>query len=365
MPHALILGAGIAGLASAIALRREGWSVEIADRAPALAPLGAALTLWPNAIAALRLLGAAERIEQEAAPVRRMLLATTGGTRLIDRPVADTRLPVRPLLQEALREVCADVPLRLDSEAVTLDPGGTTVSFADGKQTTADLVIVADGIHSRLGSAITGTEAHYCGYTGVVALSDTVMDDDHDGVGAEYWGRHERFGLFDLGGGKRYWFYMRTAAEDAEFDDLAGRATRFPAAIACALAATPDERRHRWPIHAKPPPRRLIRRRAICVGDAGHAMEPNLGQGACQAIEDALALGIAARTARLDDVPRVFEALRLRRVRTMVRRSAEGGRAVHGSVPTQVAMRFGLRLVPRAVSEFTIGGLQRLPDYRR
>lgn len=364
MPHALVVGAGIAGLASAIALQRAGWSVEIVDRAPALEPLGAALSLWPNAMAALRQLGAAEMVERRAGAIRRMRLETVAGVRLVDRAITDGRLPTRPALQGVLHELVGDSMVTLGREAVTLDTEAGLVGFADGSDARADLVVVADGIHSTLARAVTRTEVHYCGYTGVVALSDTVAPDGHEGIAAEYWGRHERFGLFDLGNGRRYWFYMATAAEDVEFGDLTVEASRLPPAVAAAVVATPMPTRHRWPIHAKPPPHRVACGRAVCVGDAAHAMEPNLGQGACQAIEDAVALGVVARTRRPEDLGAAFEAMRLDRIRRIVARAAEGGRAVHGSLPVQIAMRLGLRVMPVAVKERMIGGIQRLPDYR-
>jgi 2-polyprenyl-6-methoxyphenol hydroxylase-like FAD-dependent oxidoreductase len=84
-------------------------------------------------------------------------------------------------------------------------------------------------------------------------------------------------------------------------------------------------------VHARGAPARLGRGRIICVGDAAHAMEPNLGQGGCQGIEDAIALGAVARRAPPEKVLRAFEALRLSRIRQVVRQSRLGAMAVHGA----------------------------------
>jgi 2-polyprenyl-6-methoxyphenol hydroxylase-like FAD-dependent oxidoreductase len=366
-PTALVIGAGIAGLASAAALLHAGWAVEVVERAPELRPVGAALSLWPNAMAGLRRLGAATRIEAEAAPIARMLLATRGGATLIDRAVTDAYLPTRALLQAALREAVGDVSVEFGrevAELVSAERG--EVRLADGERRSADLVVAADGIRSTVGRAVAGDEARHCGYGGVVALSEVVDGAMPAGLAAEYWGRHERFGVCDLGGGRCYWFHMRTARAGEPAPTLgviAARAESWPALVRDALAATPADRLIPWPIHAKPAPRRLARGRVVCVGDAGHAMEPNLGQGACQAIEDAAALGAAAARVDPAEVPALFEAMRLARVRRVVGRAAEGGYAAHGPVAVQAAMRAALRIMPGAMKERVAAGVQTMPDY--
>lgn len=366
-PTALVVGAGIAGLAAAIALRRAGYDVEVHERAPELRAVGAALSLWSNAMAGLRRLGAANAIEARAEPIARMLLATRSGSALIDRPVVDAFLPTRALLQAALLDGLGDTPLHLGRAAIRIVSAERgEVLFDDGETRSADLVIVADGIRSVLATALDGGAPTYRGYTGVVALSDAVDGRAGEGVAAEYWDRHERFGVLDVGGGRRYWFHMRNAPADAPapgLDELVERARGWPAPVRDAVGATPPGRLIGWPIHAKRAPGRLARGRVVCMGDAGHAMEPNLGQGACQAIEDAVALGAAAGRAEAGAVPELFEAMRLARVRTTVRRSAEGGRAVHGSLPVRALMRAGLRLAPAGVRERMIAGLQTMPDY--
>jgi 2-polyprenyl-6-methoxyphenol hydroxylase-like FAD-dependent oxidoreductase len=369
---ALVIGAGTAGLAATIALRRAGWSVELVERAPELRAVGAALSLWPNAVEGLRRLDAAGRIEGQAAPIRRMLLATRtrGGSwaRLIDRAVVgDAFLVPRALLQDALLDAIGDVPIAFGVEAVGLVSAERgEVGFADGSRRSADLVVVADGLRSPVARAVIGTEPAHAGYAGVVAMSDPVAEDGVGGLAAEYWGRHERFGVCDLGAGRRYWFHMRTAAAGApalSHHQIASRAEAWPASVRAAVAATPPDRLIPWPIHAKPPPRRLGKGRVVCVGDAGHAMEPNLGQGACQAIEDAVALAAAVARGGAEEVPGLFETMRLKRARAVVRRSAEGGRAVHGPGVVQGIMRAGLKVVPNTIQERMVAGMQTLPPY--
>lgn len=374
MPTAIVVGAGIAGLAAAIALRDAGYTVSVHDRAAAIDPIGAALSLWPNAVEALRRLGALPAIAAGAGPIDAMLLAKRCGTPIIGpHPIArdsngDPRayLATRSLLRRALRDALgADVSLHLGRRATGFDQDrhGASVTFDDGSRGTADLVIVADGIHSAIATTLLGSPPTYRGYGGVLAISDPTAIGASGSI-SEYWGRGERFGVGDCGGGRRYWFYMRDAAEDAAAPSLAeieARVSGWPEDVVGAIGATPQHRLVPFAVHARAAPSRLGRGRVICVGDAAHAMELNLGQGACQAIEDAVVLGtLAARYDPAAVLPR-FEAARLARVRSIVRRSASGKRGAHGAVLGQIATGYALRLLPAALHTRVISEMHRPP----
>lgn len=264
----------------------------------------------------------------------------------------------------ALADALPDGALRLGRDVAGVDMDGAVpmIRFADGGTQQADLIVDAGGLRSV---ALTAGTPNYRGYGGVVALSDPVGEDEGTGVAAEYWGRHERFGLFELPGHRRYWFFMRTApaaaAPPARAEVLA-RADEFVSAIGRAVAATPPERLIPFAIHARPAPRDLGRGRLIRVGDAAHAMEPNLGQGACQAIEDAVALEAAAALGPDAMLP-AFEAMRLKRVAMIVRRAAEGRLGAHGPLAAQWTMRATLRLLPASASDRLARTIQTMPAY--
>ena len=170
--------------------------------------------------------------------------------------------------------------------------------------------------------------------------------------------------MLDLGHERRYWFYMHDApAPTPSRDDLLRRAADWPASVAAAVEATPAERFIPVAITARPVPRRLGVGRIVCVGDAAHAMAPNLGQGACQALEDAVALGAIAGRVGAADIADAFTRARRWRVATVMRRAAEGGVAVHGARPVQAAMRTALRLAPALLHRRLVDGLYRLPAY--
>ena len=369
--RAIVLGGGIAGLSAALALRRAGWAVELFEQAPALQPLGAAISLWPNAMAALRLLGVAAPIEAAAVPIAAMLLATQAGRPLLGPwPVDAARhgetayLPTRALVQQVLFDALTDVPVRLArrAESVRDLADRAVVRLDDGEEREADLLVAADGIWSSIGTTVARNPPRPCGYGGVLALSDAVAGEPLDGLAAEYWGAAERFGVFDLGAGRRYWFFMaRDGAVALDHGSLTARARDWPASVGAAIAATPPERLLPVSISARPAPSRLAQGRVIAVGDAAHAMEPNLGQGACQAIEDAAALGVLAARLPPDEVGAAFDRARRGRVTGMMARAREGGWAAHGSTLTRAAWRTMFRLTPPTLHRRMIAGLYRPP----
>ena len=369
---AIVLGGGIAGLSAAIALRRAGYRLSVYEQAEAIAPMGAAISLWPNAVAALRALGVLEPIATAAAPITAMLLATREGRPLLGPwPVGKARhgeaayLPTRALIQTTLRDALGDTPLHLGRQAVTVRDTGAAaeVAFADGSTVTADLLVSADGIWSKTATAMLDNPPRPSGYGGVLALSDPADGPPLDGLAAEYWGPGERFGVFDLGGARRYWFYMqREPARTPDRATLLARAAGWPAAVAAAIRATPPERLTPVSIAARSVPRRFGAGRIVCLGDAAHAMEPNLGQGACQALEDAVALGRLAGQVAPEQIAARLTRARRPRVAFMMRRAAEGGQGAHGHPAVRAVWRTLFRLTPSALNARLVAGLYRMPS---
>lgn len=302
-----------------------------------------------------------------------MLLATQDGRPVMGPWAVDPArhgerayLPTRALIQGALQASLGPSALHLGRRVVAVEDRGPAaiVTFAGGEEIEADLIVAADGIRSATGTKTCGNPPRACGYGGVLALSDPADGPPLDGLAAEYWGRGERFGVFDLGGGRRYWFYMQgEPAPTPRRDALLAKAASWPASVAAAIAATSADRLIPISIHARPVPRRLGAGRIVAVGDAAHAMEPNLGQGACQALEDAVALGELARHVAPGDLAPAFDRARRRRVAGMMRRAAEGGQAAHGSPVAQLAWRSLLRLLPMPLHRHVTDGFYRLPSY--
>lgn len=362
MPTAVVLGGGIAGLSAGIALIRAGWDVTVLERAATLEPVGGALSLWPNATDALARLGVLDAVRARAMPFTRLLLADSGGRPIVGPRATDglALIVTRADLQAALVDALPGGRLQLAREVVAVGEGAVTL--ADGARIEADLIVDAGGIRSIAGQG----DATYRGYGGVVALSDPLAG-GLDGLGAEYWGTGERFGVFEITRRRRYWFYMRDQVEGAvapTHDEAMRRAEGWPASVAAAIAATPPARLTPFAVHAGPSPRSLGGEGVLRVGDAAHAMEPNLGQGACQAIEDAIALGAVARALPVDAIVPAMERLRLKRIAFIVDRSAEGRHGVHGNAVKQQAVRTAMRLIPATITGAIMRRAHTLPSYK-
>jgi 2-polyprenyl-6-methoxyphenol hydroxylase-like FAD-dependent oxidoreductase len=349
--NVIVSGGGLGGLAVAAGLCQTGWRVTVFEQAPQFAPLGAGITLAPNAIRALDWLGVGTALRQRSVatgaaglrtPSGRWLLRTT-----VDELTARQGLPAYALhradLHMMLLDAAADADLCTGHRVthVSTDANGADVHYvtADGPNTArADLAVAADGVHSWSRQALFPSHpgwsyADYITWRGVAPADAAPAQ--LPGITATY-GRGEAFGVVPLADGRVYWFAaaigpQHTGVND-DINDLAARFAGWHEPIPALLAATPAEALLRHPIHhlATPLPTYVTGRVAL-LGDAAHAMTPDLGQGAAQALEDAVVL--SARLAGATDVgPALagYNADRRERTQKMVRASARVGRLMAG-----------------------------------
>lgn len=304
---AIIIGGGIAGLTTAIALRRLGLRVTVYERAAEIHEVGAGLTLWGNAVKALSRLGLGRAVQAAGMPGLGGTIRTWNGATLVGLSGAKIEAALgaanvgihRADLQRLLLDAVGPDIVRLDATCVgcAQDERGVTVRFADGRSDRADMLIAADGIHSVIRTQLFDKQPpRYSGYTawrGVAALAHPDLRGDS---AFEAWGCGQRFGMVQVGQGRVYWFATRNAPQ-GQGDGPGGRKSDLLALfggwhtpIPDLIQATDEAAILRNDIIDREPLPRWTDGRVTLVGDAAHPMTPNLGQGACQAIEDALAL---------------------------------------------------------------------------
>lgn len=360
----VVVGGGIGGVSAALALTRLGHEVVVLERVEAAVDAGSGITLFPNAMAALDAIDVGDAVRAAGIP----LPAGSGGLRTPSGRVlvgAGSARAVQGLyafhradLHRALRTLLPPGVLRVGHGVVAVrsDPDGAEVAVAGRPPIDAALVVAADGWRSPIRRTLHPDYPgpRYAGYTSWRAVTSRPVD--LGGVAGETWGVGERFGILPLADGRAYWFAVANLPAGTVVDPYAEVLRRFGGwhdPIPALLSATDPDAVLALDIHdlALPLPSFTSGRVAL-LGDAAHAMTPDLGQGAGQAIEDAVVLA-----AELTRGPTVAEALerydveRRKRTGRLVRTARRTGRLAQADGRLTVAARtFLMSRIPPSVS---------------
>ena len=352
-----IIGGGIGGLTTAIALQRHGFETHIYEAAEELNAVGAGIMVPPNALQVLDRLGLAEAVRAEGTPSRlaEVYDYRAGLLQVIDLAAVERRWdwPTvaihRARLQRVLVSGVAPGSLYLGKACrrVVADGRQAGVEFADGSETHADIVVGADGIRSVTRHAVQpDVQLRYSGQTSYRAVVPFELPPELVGVAREIWGPGRRFGFTAIGHGEVYWYATLDAAEgERDVPGAVGRRlatlfTTFPAPIGDLIAATPDDRILRTDMYDFRPIPSWHQGRIVLLGDAAHATTPNLGQGGAQAIEDAWVLADRLSAGPNPETAiREYERIRMPKARMVVKRSWTLGRVAHLSNPLARQLR--------------------------
>ncbi len=379
-----IIGAGIAGLTTAIALRkyRPELDLEIFEGSPELKPLGAGLVLAANAIMAYERLGVSDAVLSVGNVLEHFeVLDSTGRVITRNDNLAINRnlhtvsnfAVHRADLQRVLLAQIHGTPVHFGKKASDFlqDGHGVLVRFADGTETRTDYVLATDGIHSVFRKKLLPqSHIRYAGYTCWRGVTDLTGFENLSGLkltgASETWGLGKRFGIVPLTDGRIYWFACLNAPKqgDGRFaafgkKELLDTFGDLHAPIADIIGAT-DLARLIWnDIIDFPPVARFAFDRVLLLGDSAHATTPNMGQGACQAIEGAAILGnTLAEQPDLAKAFKAFEQKRLKRTAFIVNRSWQIGKIAQAANPLLARLRnFAFRLVPASMNERQVRAL--------
>ena len=375
---AVVVGGGIGGLAAAIGLRRIGWKATVVERAPVLGDVGAGISLHANGIRALDALGVGEAVREAARP------QYTGGTRVpggswlarMDGTVLERELgtPIvgipRAVLHRLLRAALPSECLVVGAEATSVDrtgPGRVRIPLGD-TVLEADLVVAADGVGSRLRAQLFPQHPGpvYSGSTVLRAVTEHPVELDTDFELT--WGKGAEFGHIAFTDGRAEWHAVLNSPPGVRYQDaltaMRDRFGHWHEPIPALLDATrPDAVLHHDIHELVTPLPAFTAGRIALLGDAAHAMTPNLGQGACQALEDAAVLAAALATGpTVESALTRYDAQRRPRSQSVARAARQAGRMGQQLTnPLAVALRnTALRLAP---SRATVHAVLRHADW--
>jgi 2-polyprenyl-6-methoxyphenol hydroxylase-like FAD-dependent oxidoreductase len=306
MDEIAVIGGGIGGLCTAIALRNRGYQPQVYEQTAEFRPVGSGIWIPPNGMAALDRLGTADTIEDAGVSLDGTEIESNAGTTLmsadltahaqelgIGRALTSIR---RPTLQEELLSCLPSESVHLDMECVEIDSTGPTVAFADGTSISPTLVIGADGVRSAVRSSLfPDVSIRFAGAVTYRGLVNQSLPTQAYRVGTAIWGDGGRFGYSAVEQDCAWWFFAipgRSADDVPNMDqsDLTSRCQSFPEPAAEFVSNTPPEALIRTPLGDLPSLERWHENRVTLLGDAAHAMTPNLAQGSAQAMEDAVVL---------------------------------------------------------------------------
>ncbi|WPP53210.1 FAD-dependent monooxygenase [Catalinimonas niigatensis] len=370
MKKILIIGGGIGGLCAAIALQRKGFEAHVYEKATVIKALGAGLSLSVNAVLALRQIGLDEELMKAGQTLRYMNIPDQWGkliTQTDIEPVARQfgaanfsihRAVLHEILMSHLQE--GSLHLGKSFSHVTQDAQEVRVDFEDGTQAVGEVLLAFDGIHSAVrGQLLPEVKPRYAGYTCWRAVIDYRPAAMQENQATETWGKAGRFGIVPLKNNKIYWFATVNAPEQDAYmrsfgvEELKKHFKEYHSPIPEILSHTRNEQLLWNDIIDLKPIGKYVFGRVVLAGDAAHATTPNMGQGACMAIEDAIVL--ANQLAQLNDVEKAlqrYEAMRMKRTQQIVRTSYQLGKVAQWENGVLSVLRnAALRRMPESVRQ--------------
>lgn len=337
-----IIGAGMGGLTTGIALKKFGHKVTIYEQAEKILPVGAAISLWSNGVKCLNYLGLTEQVAKLGGQMDQLAYidGLTGDTMtqfsllpLIEEVGQRPYPVVRADLQNMLMDEFGREDIQLGKKMVELQEqkDGVLVKFADGTEIKTDLLIGADGTHSItrayvLGEQVSRRYAGYVNWNGLVEISEKLTPADQ---WTTFVGQGKRVSLMPVADGKFYFFFDVPLPVDlennrAEYKTLLKQYFEgWCAPVQHLIDALDEQKTNRVEIHDIEPFAQFYKGRVVIVGDAAHSTTPDIGQGGCQAMEDAiyLARSLQINTLGLEDALKRYQNKRNERANELVLRA--------------------------------------------
>jgi FAD-dependent urate hydroxylase len=349
----IIIGSGMAGLAAGIAMRQAGYEVEIYEKTSKLRPAGAGISLWSNGIKVLNKLGLGKEVAAIGGEMNCMEYRNHQGEVLnqvnlmpLVEQVGQRPYPVsRTDLQQMMLTAFGEGDVRMGMRCIEVKQGAdsATAIFEDGSTATGDVIIGADGIHSVVREYLNDgkVEPRYAGYinwNGIVEASPDLAESD---VWVIYVGEGKRASMMPIGG-NRFYFFMGcpkpkgTKVEPKDIRaELKSTFVGWAQPVQNLIEKLNPEQVNRLEISDIDPLPHLVKGRIALVGDSAHATTPTLGQGGCQAMEDAevLCRYLVTTNISVEDALKRYETERKARVAQLVLKARKRTDTIYNKEP--------------------------------
>jgi len=356
-----IIGAGIGGLTMAIALEKKGFTPTIYEQTEQIKPVGAGILLGHNAMQVFEKLGLRTSIEANGNHITDIVITKPNLKQLskVDLAYFDKRFNVkntvihRGVLQQILIDQLKTTTLVLGHKLKTISKTktGHKLEFYNGKIIQSETLIAADGIHSnvrtQLFTPVKFRHANQMCWRGIAHFN---LPRTHYSELNEAWGTSSRFGFVQIDANKVYWYALKSFKKDKtelSQNSIETYYNNYDSIIQNIIKATPKEQINTAEIIDFKPISNWHNKNVCLIGDAAHALTPNMGQGACQAIEDAFILAECMAKHDMNKAFELFQHLRLPKANLVVKASWVIGKMAHIPNPVLIELRNQImRLTP-------------------
>lgn len=362
-----IIGAGIGGLTTAIALKQRNIPARIFEQAPSLKPVGAGIILANNAMQIFQKLGLANKISAQGATISKVCITNPhlqplqcNSLRQFEKQYGVQNIALhRATLQDLLMDALNANTVQLGHELTRIDcvKNKHHLHFHQKPSVSSKLLIGADGIHSRVREHLFAPSCYrsakqHC-WRGIATFN---LPTHLQNQLSEAWGKGTRFGIVPIGQQRVYWYALKS--HHIQSNTLADLFTDYDPIIREIIHATPLHNIHNADIYDLTPLTSWVSENACLLGDAAHAMTPNLGQGACQAIEDAYTLADCLSRDSIKSALLRYQDKRMKRVYRLVQTSRQLGIVAHQTYLLPVFLRNTImKLTPSIFSDRQVANL--------
>ncbi|RBW57553.1 monooxygenase [Tenacibaculum sp. E3R01] len=361
-----IIGAGIGGLTMAIALEQKGFKTRVFEQTENIKPIGAGIILANNAMQVYKALRLHKIIEEKGNHISSLNITKPDLIPLskVNLSAFEHKFGVkniaihRAVLQQILIDQLSSSSLKLNYklEKITKNSNGHTLKFKTGQTIQSSTLIAADGLNSivrqQLFSKTNIRNVQQFCWRGI---TDYSLPLKYQNELNEAWGKSNRFGFVQIAKNKVYWYALKSFKKNKEeinSNNIKNHFSLYSSIIQEIISSTNKKQIHTAEISDLKPIKRWYKENVCLIGDAAHAMTPNMGQGACQAIEDAFILSECLSKYQNNIAFKKFQKLRIKKAHQVVKKSWMIGKIAHLSNPFLISIRNQIiKLTPESINK--------------